>query len=159
MTKPHFVPKLHHTITPTLTVRDALGAIDFYKRAFGAQEISCMKSPDGKKVMHAEIRIGDSMIMLNDEMPEMNCPSPETLKGVASSLFMYVENCDETFKRAVDCGATSIMAPVDMFWGDRFSKLSDPFGQQWSIATHIEDLNEKEIAERGNAFFAAAAAH
>jgi uncharacterized glyoxalase superfamily protein PhnB len=151
-TKPNPVPDMYRTITPTLTVKDAAGAIDFYKRAFGAQEIRRMPSPDGK-IMHAELKIGDSMIMLNDEFPEMGCLSPETLNGVASSIFLYVLDVDASYKKAVDSGAHPIMPPSDMFWGDRFSKIKDPFGQQWSIATHIEDLTDKEILERQKTFF------
>jgi PhnB protein len=156
-TRPKPVPDLYHTVTPTLTVKDAAAAIEFYTRAFGAQEMKRSPSPDGKKIMHAEVRIGDSLIMLNDEFPEMNCMSPQSLGGVASSLWLYVADVDASFKQAVDAGAHSIMPPSDMFWGDRFGKLRDPFGQEWSIATHVEDLTEKEIMERQKAFFSNAA--
>lgn len=156
MTKPNPVPEMYRTVTPTLTVRDAVAAIDFYKRAFGAQEIHRMMSPDGTKIMHAEIRIGDSMIMLNDEFPEMNCLSPQTPNGVASTIFLYVENCDAAYKRAVDSGAHPIMPPSDMFWGDRFAKVRDPFGQEWSVATHVEDLTKDEMLKRRETFFATA---
>lgn len=156
-TKPNPVPDMYRTVTPTLTVKDASAAIDFYKRAFGAQEIRRMSSPDGSKIMHAEIKIGDSMLMLNDEFPEMGCLSPESLKGVASSLYLYMPDTDASYKKAVDAGAHSIMPPSDMFWGDRFCKIRDPFGQEWSIATRVEELSEKEVMERQKAFFAQAA--
>lgn len=154
MTKPNPVPDLYRTVTPTLTVRDAAAAIDFYKRAFAAQEIHRMSSPDGSKIMHAEIRIGDSMIMLNDEFPEMGCLSPVTLNGVTASLYLYLPDTDAAYKQAVDAGAHPIMPPCDMFWGDRFAKVKDPFGQQWAIATRMEVLTEKEILERQKQFFA-----
>ncbi len=156
-TKPKPVPDLYRTVTPTLTVNDVLAAIDFYKRAFGAQEMKRAMSPDGSKVMHAEVKIGDSIVMLNDEFPEMNCLSPTSLKGVASSLWLYLPDTDASYKQAVDAGAHPVMPPCDMFWGDRFCKIRDPFGQEWSIATHVEDLSEKEIQERQKAFFAQAA--
>jgi len=156
-TKPNPVPDMYRTVTPTLTVKDASAAIDFYKRAFGAQEIRRSPSPDGTKIMHAEIKIGDSMIMLNDEFPEMGCLSPETLKGVASSLWLYLPDVDASYKKAVDSGAHPLMPPSDMFWGDRFGKVRDPFGHEWSLATHVEDLSDKEITKRRDAFFAQAA--
>ena len=156
-TKPNPIPDMYRTVTPTLTVKDASAAIDFYKRAFGAQEIRRMSSPDGSKIMHAEIKIGDSMIMLNDEFPEMGCLSPVSLKGVASSLYLYMPDTDASYKKAVDAGAHPIMPPSDMFWGDRYCKIRDPFGQEWSIATRVEELNEKEVMERQKAFFAQAA--
>lgn len=156
-TKPKPVPDMYRTVTPTITVKDAASAIDFYKRAFAAQEIKRALSPDGSKIMHAEIKIGDSIVMLNDEFPEMNCLSPETLNGVASSLWLYLADVDAAYKQALDAGARSLMPPTDMFWGDRFSKIRDPYGQEWSIATHVEDLSEQEIKERQKAFFAPAA--
>jgi len=156
-TKPNPVPDLYRTVTPTLTLKDASAAIDFYKRAFGAQEIQRSASPDGSKIMHAAIKIGDSMVMLNDEFPEMGCLSPETLKGVPSSIWLYVQDADASYKKAVDSGAHPLMPPSDMFWGDRYAKVRDPFGHEWSIATRVETLSEKEISERQKTFFAQAA--
>lgn len=155
-TKPNPIPDMYRTVTPTLIVKDASAAIDFYKRAFGAQEFARTSTPDGSKIMHAALKIGDSMVMLSDEFIDMGCLSPESLKGVASSLWLYVPDTDASYKKAIDAGAHSLCAPVDMFWGDRFSKIKDPFGQEWTMATHIEDLSEKEIMERRNAFFSQA---
>jgi PhnB protein len=155
MAKP--IPDGYHTVTPYITVKGAARAIDFYKRAFGAQEIERMMDPEGKLVMHAEIRIGDSVVMISDEFPQGSCVSPQTLGGSAVSLFLYVADVDAAFKRAVDAGARSGMAPTDMFWGDRFGKLTDPFGHEWAMATHKEDLSAEEIKKRGAAAMAAMA--
>jgi PhnB protein len=147
-----------HTATPYLTVKGAAQAIDFYKRAFGAHEQGRMAGPDGRTVMHAEIRIGDSVLMLCDEFPQPGSSrSPETLGGTTSAVFLYVPDVDAAFKRAVDAGAKAIMPPADMFWGDRFAKLTDPFGHQWAMATHKEDLSPEEIEKRGKAAMAAMA--
>jgi PhnB protein len=154
MAKPKPIPDGHHTVTPYLTVKGAAKAIDFYKRAFGAHEEGRMDTPDGKSVVHAEIRIGDSMVMLSDEIPGMGPRSPEALGGTTSSIFLYVPDVDTAFKRAVDAGAKAIMPPTDMFWGDRFGKLVDPFGHQWAMATHKEDLSHEEIQKRGAAAMA-----
>jgi uncharacterized glyoxalase superfamily protein PhnB len=113
-----------------------------------------MPGPDGKSIMHAEIKIGDSRIFLSEEFPEMGCRSPESLGGTASSLHLYVEDVDAAFKRAVSAGAQVKMPVADMFWGDRFGKLIDPFGHEWGMATHKEDPTPEEICERANAFFA-----
>jgi uncharacterized glyoxalase superfamily protein PhnB len=153
MAKP--IPEGYHTITPYITVKGAAKAIDFYKRAFGARERDRMTDPEGKRVMHAEIQIGDSIVMLGDEFPQGECKSPQTLGGTAVSLFLYVPDVDAAFKRAVDAGATAAMAPTDMFWGDRFGKLVDPFGHEWAMATHKEDLSHDEIRKRGAAHMAA----
>jgi len=154
MAKPKPIPDGHHTVTPYLTVKGAAKAIDFYKRAFGAHEEGRMDTPDGKSVVHAEIRIGDSMVMLSDEIPGMGPRSPEALGGTTSSIFLYVPDVDTAFRRAVDAGAKAIMPPTDMFWGDRFGKLDDPFGHQWAMATHKEDLSDEEIRKRGAAAMA-----
>jgi len=152
MTKP--IPDGYRTVTPYLTVKGAAQAIDFYKRAFNAQEIERMTGPDGKSVMHAEVRIGDSNVMLSDEFPQMGSRSPETLGGTTGSLFLYVPDVDAAFQRAVDAGAKAVMPPADMFWGDRFGKLVDPFGHEWGMATHKEDLSPEEIRKRGAAAMA-----
>jgi PhnB protein len=152
MAKP--IPDGYRTVTPYLTVKGAAQAIDFYKRAFGAQEIERMTGPDGKSVMHAEIKIGDSIVMLTDEMPQMGTRSPQTLGGTTASVFLYVPDVDSAFKRAVDAGAKATMPPADMFWGDRFGKLVDPFGHEWGMATHKEDLSPEEVRKRAAAAMA-----
>ena len=149
------IPDGYRTVTPYLTLQDAARAIEFYKRAFGAHETGRMTGPDGKSVMHAELRIGDSLVMLSDEFPEMGARSPQSLGGTTASIFLYVPDVDAAFKRAVDAGARAIMPPADMFWGDRFGKLVDPFGHEWAMATHKEDLSPEEIRQRGAAAMAA----
>jgi PhnB protein len=148
------IPDGYHTVTPYLMVRGADRAIEFYKRAFGAEELMRMSGPDGKSIMHAEIKIGDSRIFLSEEFPDMRCRSPESLGGTASSLHLYVEDVDAAFKKAIAAGAQVKMTVADMFWGDRFGKLIDPFGHEWGMATHKEDLTPEQIRERANAFFA-----
>ena len=149
------IPEGYHTISPSLTCKDAARAIDFYKKAFNAQEIMRMPSPDGK-ISHAELRIGDSIIFLNDEMGPMT--------GAATGapriyLFLYVEDADKTFDSAVKAGAKVEMPLENQFWGDRYGKLTDPFGHEWGVATHVEDLTPEEIDKRATAFFAKMAAH
>ena len=150
------IPDGFHTVTPHLCIRGAADAIEFYKKAFGAEEIMRMPCPDGKSLMHAEIQIGDSRIMLADEMPGMEGGpvSPSTAKGTTVSVALYVEDVDSAFKRAVDAGAKSTMPPTDMFWGDRYAKVNDPFGHDWGIATHKQDLTPDEIMKGAEAFFA-----
>ena len=116
-----------------------------------------MPGPGGK-IMHAELQVGDSMIMLSDEFPEMGGRSPQALNGSPVSLFLYVEDVDTLFRRAVEAGATVDMPVQDMFWGDRYGKLTDPFGQQWGIATHVEDVAPEDLPRRQQEFFAKAAA-
>lgn len=142
------IPEGAHTITPHLTVSPAGEAIEFYKKAFGAEEICRMASPDGKAVWHAELRIGDSAFYLNDESPQCGSATPKTLKGTTARVHLYVENCDALFQRAVSAGATAAMPPADMFWGDRYGVLTDPFGHVWGIATHKEDLSPDEMQKR-----------
>ena len=154
MAKPKPIPDGHRTVTPYLTVQGAAKAIEFYKRAFGAHDQGRMDSPDGNRVIHAEIRIGDSMVMLSDEFPGMGPRSPQALSGTTASIFLYVPDVDAAFKRAVDAGAKALMPPTDMFWGDRFGKLVDPFGHEWAMATHQEDLSDEEIRKRGAAAMA-----
>jgi PhnB protein len=138
------IPKGYHTITPFMTVRDAARAIEFYKQAFGAKERGVMKGPDGK-VMHAELVIGDSIIMLADEFPEFGSLSPQSIGGSGTGLHIYIEDVDSAFDRAVKAGATVEMPVADMFWGDRYGKLHDPFGHKWSIGTHKADLSMEEM--------------
>jgi uncharacterized glyoxalase superfamily protein PhnB len=142
------IPEGYRTATPSLTVQDADGAIAFYTRAFGAQELSRALGPDGKQIWHATIKIGDSIIMLNDEFPEMNCLSPKSLGGTPSQIFLYVEDADAVWDQAVKAGATVAMDLMDAFWGDRCGTITDPYGHQWSIATHKEDLAYEEIMRR-----------
>jgi len=138
------IPEGYHTLTPFLTVRDAVRAIDFYKQAFGAVERGVAKGPDGK-VMHAELKIGDSIIMLNDEYPEFGSLSPQSTGGSGMGLHIYLDGVDAAFERAVKAGAHVDMPVMDQFWGDRYGKLTDPFGHKWSIATHTKDLSMDEI--------------
>jgi len=142
------IPRGYHTLTPYIVCRGASRAIDFYKKAFGAKERLRMDAPNGT-IAHAELQIGDSVVMLGDEMPQMGATAPETIGGTASGLFIYHKDVDKAFAQAIAAGAKSEMAPIDMFWGDRYCKLQDPFGHKWSIATHIEDLSAKEMARRG----------
>jgi uncharacterized glyoxalase superfamily protein PhnB len=142
------IPAGYSTVTPYLVCRGASDAIAFYKKAFGAKEKLRMAGPDGK-LAHAEIRIGDSYVMLGDEAPERGASAPQTIGGTAVHVFLYVNNVDKVFAQAVAAGATVEMPPMDMFWGDRYGKLVDPFGHKWSMATHIEDVSSKEMARRG----------
>ena len=141
------VPDGFHTVTPHLTMKNAGEAIEFYRKAFGAEEIARMPGPGGS-VMHAEIRIGDSPIMLNDEFPEHGARGPKTIGGTPVSIHLYVNDVDALFDRAVKAGAKVTMPIADMFWGDRFGKLEDPFGHQWSLATHKEDVTPEECMQR-----------
>jgi PhnB protein len=147
------IPEGYHSVTPYLTVRDAARAIEFYKNAFGAKEKGVMKGPGGK-VMHAELVIGDSIIMLADEFPEFGSLSPQSVGGSASGLHIYTEDVDSSFDRAVKAGARVEMPVADMFWGDRYGKLQDPFGHKWSIGTHKADLTMDEIEKAQHEFMA-----
>jgi len=138
------IPEGYHTLTPFLTVRDAARAIEFYKQAFGATERGVAKGPDGK-VMHAEIKIGDSIIMMSDEFPEFGSLSPESVGNTSMGLHIYVEDVDASFDRAVKAGAKVEMPVMDQFWGDRYGRLKDPFGHKWSLATHKKDMSADEM--------------
>jgi PhnB protein len=141
-----------------LTVKDAAKAIDFYKRAFGAEEIMRMPGPGDKGIMHAELKIGNSFLFLTDEFPQMGNKSPQTLGGTTSGLYLLVGDVDTVFDTAVAAGATSEMAVEDMFWGDRTGSVIDPFGHHWMIATHKEDVSPEEMKKRGEEFYARMAA-
>lgn len=141
------IPKGYHTVTPSLTQEDAGKTIAFCKQAFGAKERMRLTGPSGK-IMHAEIQIGDSIVMLGEEAPEMGARSPESLGGSPASILLYVKNVDSFVDKAVAAGATVAMPVQDMFWGDRYGKLQDPFGHQWQVATHKEDLTPKQMAKR-----------
>jgi len=138
------IPDGYHSVTPFLTVRDAGRAIDFYKQAFGAIEKGVMKDADGK-VLHAELMIGNSIIMLSDEFPKYGALSPQSIGGTPMGLHIYVDGVDAAFERAVKAGAHVEMPVMDQFWGDRYGKLKDPFGHSWSIATHTKDLSVDEM--------------
>ncbi len=142
------IPEGFHNLTAVITVSDAKKAIEFYQKAFGAKEISRAPGPDGK-IMHAELRIGDSVLMLSDAFPEMGgSPAPKPDAQIPSSLHLYVENADAVWEKATKAGATVTMPIADMFWGDRYGKIRDPFGHSWAIATHKEDLTPDQMQKR-----------
>jgi PhnB protein len=141
------VPAGFSTVTPHLVVRDAAQAIEFYKKAFGAKETVRMDGPGGK-IGHAEIKIGDSHLFLADEMPEWGSKSPLMIGGTGTTIHLYVEDADAVFNRAVAAGAQIKMPLADQFWGDRYGKLMDPYGHEWSVATHLEDLSPAEMKKR-----------
>ena len=154
---PNAVREGYQTVTPALTVRNGAEAIEFYKKAFGAEEIMRVPGPDGKSIMHAEIRVGTSRIMLGDEAPSMGCLAPVSLGGPGGSLYVYVPDVDAAFKQAVAAGAKALMPVTDMFYGDRFGQVEDPSGHRWGLATHVEDLAPEEMARRQREFFASMA--
>jgi PhnB protein len=145
------IPDGYHSVTPYLIIKGAADAIEFYKRAFGATELMRMPSPDGK-IGHAEIRIGDSAIMLADEHLEMGHRSPQSLGGAGVSLMVYVDRVDEVFNRAVAGGAKELQPIKNQFYGDRSGTLQDPFGHTWTVATHIEDIPPDEMRRRAEKF-------
>ena len=146
------IPKGMHTVTPNLVLRDCAKAIEFYKRAFGAQEVSRFPAPDGKSIWHAELRIGDSTLFLNDEMPGMSRAAPTASSPVPVTMWLYVPDADRAYRQAVDAGAKSTMEPADMFWGDRCAAVADPYGYTWSFATHQKDMSEEEMRRAGEEF-------
>src|SRR2546429_5264737 len=141
------IPEGYHSVTPYLIIRGASQALDFYKKAFGAVELFRFPTPDGK-IGHAEIKIGDSPVMLADEHPDMGYKSPRTLGGSPVSIMVYVEDVDTIFNRAVSAGATVQQAIEDKFYGDRSGTLEDPFGHVWHLATHKEDVSPEEMQRR-----------
>jgi PhnB protein len=143
------IPKGYHTITPYLHVRGAAEAIEFYKRAFGAEELFRMQAPGGP-VMHAEMKIGSSPFMLSEEMEDWGNRSPSTLEGTSFSMMVYVEDCDALFRRAIEAGATEVMPLTDHFYGDRSGVVADPFGHKWNLSTHVEDVPPDEMDRRMN---------
>lgn len=149
---PKPVPDGFHTVTAHLVVSDAKKSIDFYKQAFGAQEITRLPGPDGK-IMHAMVRIGDSFVMLNDEYPDMGAKSPKTIGATGVTMSLYVDNADKVFDQATKAGAAVVMPLADQFWGDRYGVLKDPDGHQWAVATHKQDLTPDQIQKAAaNAF-------
>ena len=149
------VPTGFHVVTPYLTMTDGARALEFYGKAFGAKVRMRMDAPGGR-IGHAEIRIGDSLIMMSDEFPEQpdGTKAPSSLGGASGSLFLYVPNVDASFQRAVDAGCRGVMSPTDMFWGDRFARLIDPFGHHWGLATHKENVGPAEMKKRAAAAMA-----
>ena len=148
------IPDGYTSVMPYLTVDDGKAAIEFYKRAFGATERSSMPAPDGR-IAHAELLIGDSVIMLSDRFPEFAARTPKELGGTTVALFFYAEDVDAVVKTAADAGATIRMEPEDQFWGDRLGQVTDPFGHVWQIATHVEDVTPEEMEARGREAMAA----
>lgn len=153
MTEVKPIPDGFHTVTPSLVVKNAAEAIEFYKKAFDANEIYRFPTPDGK-IMHSLIQIGSSFVMLTDEFPVMGSKSPTTLEGTPVTLHLYVEDADKIFNQALEAGATVTMPIMDAFWGDRYGVVLDPFGHSWSIATHKIDMMPEELRKAGEEFFA-----
>ena len=151
-TKP--IPEGYHTLTTYLSVDNASEAIEWYKGAFGAKERVRMDGPEGT-IGHAELQIGDSLIMLADPFPQSQTRPPTELGGTTAGVFMYVEDVDSVVQKAVDAGAITTMEVADQFWGDRFGSVKDPFGHSWSIATHVEDVPPEKMAERAKEAMAA----
>ena len=148
------VPEGFNTVSTYLIVKNAQEALDFYQKAFGAELRYRMRGPDGKSTMHAEMRLGNSTVMLTDENPQWGTKSPATLGGTPASLHVYVDNADKLFDRAVKAGCTVKAPLMDAFWGDRYGKLTDPFGHEWGIATHKEDVSPDEMERRAAEWFA-----
>ena len=148
------IPDGYHTVTPYLCLRDAGAAIDFYKRALGAEERCRMPGPGGQGVMHAEIKIGDSIVMMSDEMADCGYLSAQSIGNSPVTLHVFVADVDAAIAKAESHGAKVIMPATDMFWGDRYGRIQDPFGHLWSIATHIEDVPPEQMPERAQKAFA-----
>jgi PhnB protein len=158
MSKAKPIPDGFNTVSTYLIVKNASKALEFYSKAFGAEPGVRMAGPDGESTMHAEMRMGNSTVMLTEENPQWGSQSPETLGGSPSSLHVYVEDADALFKRAIEAGCEVRFPIADTFWGDRYGKLKDPFGHEWGIATHQEDVGPEEMAKRAEEFFASMAA-
>jgi PhnB protein len=149
----NYIPKGYHTVTPSLTVRNAAQAIEFYKKALGAEELMRMPNPDGT-IGHAELKIGDSIIFLADEFPNMGSKSPQTVGATTGGLYLYIEDVDKAFQRAIDAGGKVKMPVTDMFWGDRNGQFTDPYGHTWSLSTHTKDMTEQEMEKGAKEFYA-----
>jgi uncharacterized glyoxalase superfamily protein PhnB len=145
------IPTGFHTLTAHLVVKGAGNAIDFYKKAFGARELGRLATPDGKSIVHADLKVGDSHVFLADEVPKTGCLAPESIGGTPVTIHLYVKDVDDAFRKAVAAGARVKMPLSDMFWGDRCGVLADPFGHAWSVATHKEDVTPVEIRRRAQA--------
>lgn len=147
------IPEGFNTVSAHIVVNNALQALDFYAKAFGAKKTRWMAGPDGKSTLHAEMQIGNSTVMLVDEWPEMGLTSPETLGGRHCTLHLFVDDADARYAQAVEAGCTESLPMHDAFWGDRYGKVVDPFGYEWSIATHQEELTPEQWDERAKQFF------
>jgi PhnB protein len=147
------IPKGYHSVTPVLVVKGAEQAIEFYKKAFGAKELDRTYMPGSNIILHAEMQIGDSRIMLNDEFPEMNCKSPQSVGGASTALYVYVKDVEKIFTQASAAGATVTMPVMDAFWGDRTGQLIDPYGHVWSFATRKRNLSAKELQKSQEEWF------
>ncbi|PWU13711.1 MAG: hypothetical protein C5B50_18785 [Verrucomicrobia bacterium] len=141
------IPDGYDSLIPSLVVRDAAKAIEFYKSVFGATERMRMPTSDGKKIAHAELQIRNAVLMLGDECPQLGAPAPQPGSTPSSSVMIYVNDVDAIYKKAISSGAKSVMPPADMFWGDRFGKFIDPFGHQWGVATHQREVTPEECAQ------------
>jgi PhnB protein len=146
------IPDGYHTVTPHIVVSDVAKAIEFYKKAFGAVQTVRMDGPGGM-VLHAEVKIGNSAVMIAQENPEWGSKGPSTLGGSPVGLFIYGPDVDAAYKQAIDAGAKSVMEPADQFWGDRYCKVEDPFGHDWALGTHVEDVSEEDMAKRAQELF------
>lgn len=155
MVKP--IPEGFHAVSPFISFKDAAKAIEFYKRAFSAKERFRMPGPQGKGVMHAELQIGDSIMMLSDESPQGECRAVESYGGSPIGFYLYVADADAVFKRAVEAGAKAEMPMMDAFWGDRCGTVKDPFGLTWTVATHTKDVSPEQMKKGAEAFYAAGA--
>lgn len=149
------MPQGYHTVTPALVIKGAKDALAFYGQVFDAKVVMEMLAPDGKTVMHAEMQIGDSRVMMSDEFPEWGVRGPKALGGTTASLLVYTPDVDALFAKAVAAGCKPLMPPSDQFWGDRFGKIEDPFGHYWALATRKENLSDAEMIERATKAFAA----
>lgn len=147
------IPAGFHTITPSLIVSDAAKAIEFYKRALGAEALGCHTTPDGSKVVHSELKVGNSIIFVNDEFPEMGACAPASAAATSITFNLYVEDADAAFAQAVDAGATSVMPVAEMFWGDRWGVVTDPYGYKWSFCTHVKDVTPEELERASSEIF------
>lgn len=148
------IPDGFRSVTPSLIVPNATKALEFYAKAFGAETLMRMPGPDGETTMHAEMRIGDSIVMLCDENPDWGCKAPGSLGGSAGSLHLYVDDADALFARALEAGCETTMPLMNAFWGDRYGKVKDPFGHEWGIATHVEDVRPEDMPRRMQEWFA-----
>lgn len=147
------IPEGFHTVTPSLFVRNGVEAIEFYKRALGAQERMRMTTPDGK-ISHVELQIGNSIVFLTEEMPGMPGKSPQSVGAYTSAFYVYLEDVDSAFNKAIAAGGKSVMPVADMFWGDRMGQFTDPYGYAWNLSTHVKDLSQREVEEGAKRFFA-----
>ena len=150
----HHIPEGCNSVSAYLIVQDGKQALEFYQKAFNGKALACMTTPDGENVVHGEVQIGNSTVMLSQENPQWDMKSAATLGGSPAALHLYVEDVDAAFQQAIDSGCTEVSPVTDMFWGDRYGKVVDPFGFQWGIATHVEDVEPEEMKRRADEWFA-----